>query len=81
MDHVGLRSSTVASEHELGAAGWHQSVEVSSVAEVSCGHGRREHVRHSLVYIPSGRRGVRRMCMLSSGTERGSRQAVRALHR
>ena len=55
MDHVGPRPSTVASEDEFGAhaaAGWHQSVEVSSVAEVSYIHGRSEHVRHSLLYIP-----------------------------
>ena len=81
MDHVGPRLSTVASEDELGAhaaAGWHQSVEVSLVAEFSYGHGRSEHVRHSLLYIPSVRKGVRRM---SLGAERGSRQAVRALDR
>ena len=84
MDHVGPRPSTVASEDELGAhaaAGWHQSVEVSSVTEVSYVHGRPEHVRHSLLYIPSVRRGVRRMCVLSPGAERGSRQADRALYR
>ena len=54
MDHVGPRPSTVVSEDELvahAAAGWHQSVDVSSVAEVSCGNGRNEHVRHSLLYI------------------------------
>ena len=71
--------STVSSEDELGAhaaAGWHQSVEVSLVAEVSYGHSRSEHVRHSLLYIPSVHRGVRRMCTLSPGVERGSRQAV-----
>ena len=61
--------------------GWHQSVEVSSVAEVSYVHGRSEHLRHSLMYIPSVRRGVRRMCILSPGAERGSRQADRALDR
>ena len=49
------------------------------MAEVSYGHGRSEHVRHSLLYIPSVRRGVRRMSMLSPGAERGSRQVVRAL--
>ena len=52
MDHVGPRPSTVASEDELvahAAAGWHQSVEVSSVAEVSYDHGRSEHVCHSLL--------------------------------
>ena len=84
MDHVGPRPSVVASEDELGAhatAGWNQSVEVSSVAEVSYGHGRSEHVRHSLLYIPSVRRGVRRMCMLSPIAERGSRQADIALDR
>ena len=54
-----------------------QHMEVSSVAEVSYGHGRSEHVRRSLLYILS----VRRMCMLSPGAERGSRQAVRALDR
>ena len=84
MDHVGPRLSTVAFEDELGAhaaAGWHQSVNVSSVAEVSYVNGRSEHVRHSLLYIPSVRRGVRRMCMLSPGDERGLRQAVRALDR
>ena len=84
MDHVGPRPSTVASEDELvahAAAGWHQSVEVSSVAEVSYGHDRSDHVRHSLLYIPSARRGVRRMCMLSPGAERGSRQADGALDR
>ena len=84
MDHVGSQPSRVASEDELGAyatAGWHQSVEVSSVAEVFYGHGRSEHVRHSLLYIPSVRRGVRRMCMLSTGAERGSPQVVRALDR
>ena len=84
MDHVGPRPSTVASEYELGvhaAAGWHQSVEVSSLAEVSYVHGRSEHVCHSLLYIPSVRRGVRRMCVLSPGAERGSRQADRALDR
>ena len=84
MDHVGPRPSTVASEDELGAhaaAGWHQLVEVSSVAEVSYIHGRSEHVRHSLLYIPSVRGGVRRMCVLSPGAERGSRQADRALDR
>ena len=84
MDHVGPQPSRVASEDELGAhatAGWHQSVEVSSVAEVSYGHGRSEHVRHSLLYIPSVRRGVRRMCMLSPGADRGSCQVVRALNR
>ena len=40
MDHIGPQPSTVASEDELGAhaaAGWHQSVEMSSVAEVSYG--------------------------------------------
>ena len=82
MDHVGPRPSTVASEDELGAhaaAGWHQSVEVSSVADVSYVHGRSEHVRHSLLYIHSVRRGVRRMCVLSPGAERGSRQPDRAL--
>ena len=82
MDHFGPRPSTVASEDELrahAAAGWHQLVEVSLVAEVSYGHGRSEHVRHSLLHILSVRRGVRRMCMLSPGAERGSRQAVRAL--
>ena len=49
MDHVGPLPSTVASEDELGAhaaAGWHQSVEVSSVAEVSYVHDRSEHVCH-----------------------------------
>ena len=84
MDHVGPRPSTVASEDELvahAAAGWHQSVEISSVAEVSYGQGRNEHVRHSLLYIPSVRRGVRRMCMLSPGAERASRQADQALDR
>ena len=84
MDHVGPRPSTVASEDELGAhaaAGWHQSVEVYLVVEVSYGHGRSERVRHSLLYIPSVRRGVRRMCTLSPGAERGLRQAVRALDR
>ena len=84
MDHVGPRPSTVASEDELGAhaiAGWHQSVEVSSVAEVSYGHCRSEHERHSLLYIPFVRRGERRMCMLSPGAERGSPQADRALDR
>ena len=84
MDHVGPRPSTVASEDEHvahAAAGWHQSVEVSSVAEVSYGNERNEHVCHSLLYIPSVRRGVRRMCMLSPGAERGSRQADRALDR
>ena len=84
MDHVGPQPSGVASEDELGAhatAGWHQSVEVSSVAEVSYGHGRSEHVRHSLLYIPSVRRRVRRMCMLPPGAERGSPQVVRALDR
>ena len=83
MDHVGPRPFTVASEDELGAhaaAGWHQSVEVSSVAEVSYVHGTSEHVCHSLLYIPSVRRGVRRMCV-SPGAERGSRQADRALDR
>ena len=82
MDHVGPRPSTVASEDELvahAAAGGHQSVDVSSVAEVSYGHGRSDHVRHSLLYIPSVRRGVRRMCMLPPGAERVSRQADRAL--
>ena len=52
MDHVGPRPSTVASEDELVAhatAGWHQSVEVSSV--VSYGHDRRDHVRHSLLSV------------------------------
>ena len=56
MDHVGPRPSTVASEDEVvahAAAGWHKPVEVSSVAEVSYGHGRSDHVRHSLLYIPS----------------------------
>ena len=84
MDHVGPRPSTVASEDELrahAAAGWHQSVEVSSVAEVSYVNGRNERVRHSLLYIPSVSRGVRRMCMLSHGAERGPRQADRALDR
>jgi len=84
VDHVGPRPSTVASEDELGAhaaAGWHQSVEVSSVAEVSYIHGRSEHMRHSLLYIPSVRRGVRKMCELSPGAERGSCQADRALDR
>ena len=47
----------------------------------SYGNGRNEHVRHSLLYIPSVRSGVRRMCMLSHGAERGSRQADRALNR
>ena len=49
MDHVCPRPSTVASEDGLvahAAAGWHQS-------EVSYGHGRSDHVRHSLLYIPS----------------------------
>ena len=84
MDHVSPRPSTVASEDELGAhaaAGWHQSVEVSSVAEVSYGNGRNEHVRHSLLYIPSVRRGERRMCVPSPGAERGLRQADRPLDR
>ena len=83
MVHVGPRPSTLTSEDELehAAAGWHQSVEVSSVADVSYVHGRSEHVRHSLLYIPSVRRGVRRMCMLSPGAERGSRQAVQASDR
>ena len=63
------------------AAGWHQSVAVSSVAEVSYVHGRSDHVRRSLLYIPSVRTGVRRMCVLSPGAERGSRQADRALDR
>ena len=49
------------------------------MAEVSYGHGRSEHVRHSLLYIPSVRRGVRRMCMQSPGAERGLCQVVRAL--
>ena len=60
MDHVGPRPSTVASEDELvahAAAGWHQSGEVSSVAEVSYGNGRNEHVRHSLLYIPLSVKG------------------------
>ena len=81
MYHIVPWPSTVASEDELGAhaaAGWHQSVEVSSVAEVSYVHGRREHVRHLLLFIPSVRRGVRTMCVLSPGAERGSRQADRA---
>ena len=63
MDHVGPRPSTVASEDELVAhatAGWHQSVEISSVAEVSYGHDRSDHVRHSLLYTPSVRRGADR---------------------
>ena len=86
MDHVGPRPSTVASEDELvahAAAGWHQWVDISSVAEVFYGHGRSDHVRHSLFYIPSVRRGVRRTynIMLSPGAERGSRQADRALDR
>ena len=84
MDPVGPRPSTVASEDEPVAhatAGWHQSVEVSSVAEVSYGNGRNEHMSRSLLYIPSVRRGVRRMCMLSPGAERGSRQPDRALDR
>ena len=79
MDHVGPRPSTVASEDELVAyavAGWHQSVEVSSVVEVSYGNGRNGHVRRSLLYIPSVRRGVRRMCMLPPGAERGSPHVV-----
>ena len=38
-------------------------------------------VASSLLYIPSVRRGVRRMSMLSPGAERGSRQVVRALDR
>ena len=70
MDHIGPRPSTLASEDELvahAAAGWHQSMEVSSVAEVSYGNGRNEQVRHSLLYIPSVRRGVRRMSMLYPG--------------
>ena len=77
-------SSGGSQKHELvahAAAGWHQSVEVFSVAEVSYGNGRNEHMRQSLLYIPSVRRGVRRMCMLSPGAERGSRQADRALDR
>ena len=81
MDHVVPQPSGVASEDELGAhatGGWHQSVEVSSVAEVCYGHGRSEHVRHSLLYIPSVRRGVRRM---PPGAARGSPQVVRALDR
>ena len=84
MDHVCPRPSTVASEDGLvahAAAGWHQSVDVSSLAEVSYGHGRSDHVRHSLLYIPSVRRRVRRMCMLPPGAEHGSRQADRALDR
>ena len=63
MDHVGPRPSTVASEDELVAhatAGWHQSVDISSVAEVSYGHDRSDHVRHSLLYIPSVRKGADR---------------------
>ena len=63
MDHVGPRPSTVASEDELvahAAAGWHQSVEISLVAEVYYGHDRSDHVRHSLLYIPSVRRGADR---------------------
>ena len=54
MDHVGPRPSTVASEDELvahAAADCHQSVEVSSVTEVSYGHDRRDHVRHSLLSV------------------------------
>ena len=47
-------------------------------AEVSYVHGRSEHVHHSLLYIPSVHRGVTRMCVLSPGSERGSRQADRA---
>ena len=74
MDHVCPRPSTVASEDRLVA-------HAASVAEVSYGHGRSDHVRHSLLYIPSVRRGVRRMCMLSPGAEHGSRQADRALDR
>ena len=84
MDHVVPRPSKVASEDELGAhvtAGWHQSVDISSVAEVSYGPGRSDHVRHSLLYIPSVRRGVRRICMLSPGADLGSRQVVRARDR
>ena len=84
MDHVGPRPSTVASEDELVAhvtAGWHQSVDISSVAEVSYGNGRNEHVRHSLLYTPFVLKGARGMCMLSLGAERGSRQADRALDR
>ena len=84
MDYVGPRPSTVASEDDFGAhavAGWHQSVEVSLVAEVSYGHGRSE--RHSLLYIlfVDVGRGVRKMCILSPGAERVSRQTVRALDR
>ena len=48
------RPSTLASEDELGAhaaADWHQSVEVSLVAEVSNGHDISEHVRHSLLVV------------------------------
>ena len=65
----------MASEDELGAhaaVGWHQS-------EASYGHGRSEHVNHSLLYSSFVRRGVRRRWMLSPGAECGSRQAVRAL--
>ena len=54
VDYVGPRPSTLASEDELGAhaaADWHQSVEVSLVAEVSNGHDRSEHVRHSLLVV------------------------------
>ena len=82
MDHVGPRPSTVSFEDELGAhatAGWHQSVNVFSVTEVSYGHCRSEHVRHTLLYIPFARGGLRISCMLSPGNELGSRQAVRAL--
>ena len=53
MDHVGLLPSTVASEDELStreAAGLHQWVGVSSVAEAFYYHGRSEHVHHSLLY-------------------------------
>ena len=72
----------MASEDELGAhaaVGWHQSVAVSLVAEASYGHGRSEHVHHSLLYISFVRRGLRRRWMLSHWAECGSRQAALAI--
>ena len=82
MGHLSPLPFTMASEDDLGAhvaVGWHQSVAVSLVVEASYGHGRSEHVHHSLLYSSFVGRGVRRRWMLSPGAVCGSRHAVRAL--
>ena len=63
----------------LAAARWLQLVEVYAVADVSYGHGRSEHCRHSLFNIDYVSRIVRIIYMLYPRTKHGSSKVVRTL--